>query len=232
VIYTQGSPVDIHGSRFCDMKSSSGPMFDIGGDLVMENTVVRSSQGAGFAVAGEMKAVNNTFVDLEGDLIEEAPSKLTFVNNAVVRVEGLRDEGVPAQLELHHNLFEGLANPLTSVLLGRGEENIVDTDPEFVAAFEADPSDCSVDPEPAVGSPLVDAGDPSILDPDGSTSDIGAFGGPNAESWLSGDDTGGPSVIADPDSITLMGGCGQSGGSAALLLAPLLLLGRRRYSSP
>ena len=29
-------------------------------------------------------------------------------------------------------------------------------------------------------SPLVDAGDPEILDPDGSTSDLGAFGGPDA----------------------------------------------------
>ncbi|MES2638368.1 MAG: putative metal-binding motif-containing protein [Myxococcota bacterium] len=32
-------------------------------------------------------------------------------------------------------------------------------------------------------SPLVDAGDPSILDPDGSPSDIGPFGGPGASSW-------------------------------------------------
>lgn len=37
-------------------------------------------------------------------------------------------------------------------------------------------------------SPLVDAGDPAILDPDGSPSDIGAFGGPGADDWdLDGD---------------------------------------------
>ena len=29
----------------------------------------------------------------------------------------------------------------------------------------------------------IDAGDPNILDPDGSTSDIGAYGGPGAENW-------------------------------------------------
>lgn len=29
-------------------------------------------------------------------------------------------------------------------------------------------------------SPCVDAGDPTLLDPDGSGSDIGAFGGPDA----------------------------------------------------
>lgn len=39
-----------------------------------------------------------------------------------------------------------------------------------------------------LGSPLVDAGDPTVLDPDGSPSDIGAFGGPGAGSWdLDGD---------------------------------------------
>ena len=30
------------------------------------------------------------------------------------------------------------------------------------------------------GSPLVDAGDPGLLDPDGSRSDIGVHGGPAA----------------------------------------------------
>ena len=32
-------------------------------------------------------------------------------------------------------------------------------------------------------SPLIDAGDPKILDPDKSTSDIGAYGGPGAADW-------------------------------------------------
>jgi hypothetical protein len=33
------------------------------------------------------------------------------------------------------------------------------------------------------GSPLIDAGNPATVDPDGSPSDIGAHGGPDAESW-------------------------------------------------
>jgi hypothetical protein len=47
---------------------------------------------------------------------------------------------------------------------------------------------CTLYPLP-IDSPLLDAGDPSILDPDGSISDIGAYGGPNAD----------PSVHADSD---------------------------------
>jgi hypothetical protein len=37
---------------------------------------------------------------------------------------------------------------------------------------------------PPVGSPLVDAGDPGLFDPDGSVSDIGPFGGPEASPCL------------------------------------------------
>ena len=44
-----------------------------------------------------------------------------------------------------------------------------------------DDGDCENDAlTPAAGSPLIDAGDPGLLDPDGSTSDLGASGGPEA----------------------------------------------------
>ena len=40
----------------------------------------------------------------------------------------------------------------------------------------------------SAASPLVDAGDPSTVDPDGSSSDIGAYGAPAADAWeLDGD---------------------------------------------
>lgn len=54
--------------------------------------------------------------------------------------------------------------------------------------FAADPMVVSTAGRPAQwdlhlrpGSPLIDAGDPAILDPDGSVSDIGLYGGPLAE---------------------------------------------------
>lgn len=39
------------------------------------------------------------------------------------------------------------------------------------------------DPRPASGSPVVDAGDPSFTDPDGTRCDMGAFGGPHGAAW-------------------------------------------------
>ncbi|MEZ4451921.1 MAG: putative metal-binding motif-containing protein [Nannocystaceae bacterium] len=51
--------------------------------------------------------------------------------------------------------------------------------PAFVDASSPDPR--AWDLHPAPGSPLIDAGDPQVLDPDRSRSDIGAYGGPS--SW-------------------------------------------------
>ncbi|MCB9679608.1 MAG: hypothetical protein H6737_31165 [Alphaproteobacteria bacterium] len=49
---------------------------------------------------------------------------------------------------------------------------------------------------PQAGSPLIDAGDPFVLDPDGSTADIGAFGGPEAGESI---DLDGDGYLAGPD---------------------------------
>lgn len=61
--------------------------------------------------------------------------------------------------------------------------DIVDLDP-----LVARPATC-VTPEPLSGSPTFDAGDPAILDPDGSRSDLGATGGPDAIRDRDGDGT-------------------------------------------
>jgi len=63
----------------------------------------------------------------------------------------------------------------------------ISLEPLFTDTSPADPLEWDLHLDET--SPLVDAGDPSITDPDGGTSDIGAFGGPGAEGWdLDGDD--------------------------------------------
>ncbi len=47
-----------------------------------------------------------------------------------------------------------------------------------------------------VGSPLINAGDPAITDPDGTRSDIGAYGGPEADPELFDDGDGDGTVAA------------------------------------
>ncbi|MCB9743666.1 MAG: hypothetical protein H6740_13785 [Alphaproteobacteria bacterium] len=62
-----------------------------------------------------------------------------------------------------------------------GSDGNISIDPGFADVSGADPAlwDLTLDS----ASPLIDAGDPSVSDPDGSTSDIGAYGGPGAADW-------------------------------------------------
>ncbi|MEZ4239229.1 MAG: putative metal-binding motif-containing protein [Myxococcota bacterium] len=77
---------------------------------------------------------------------------------------------------------------------GVGASTVVDVDPGIGAA-------CTLAAlQPAGDSPLVDAGSPALLDPDGTRSDIGAFGGPNAALGVWDDvDGDGVPALADCD---------------------------------
>ncbi len=82
--------------------------------------------------------------------------------------------------------------------------NLMDVDPGFQAW--SDDGDCTNDAltlKPT--SPLLDKGDASVLDPDGSRSDIGPYGGPDADpaAWLDTDADGSADLFdcapTDPD---------------------------------
>jgi len=67
--------------------------------------------------------------------------------------------------------FDGMADPT-------GVDGNISVPPEFLDITAADPLDWDL--HLALTSPLIDAGAPSALDPDGSPSDIGAYGGPGS----------------------------------------------------
>ncbi len=60
------------------------------------------------------------------------------------------------------------------------EGNLVEQ-PDFTDVLDADPMLWDLTLQ--AGSALIDAGDPALLDADGSACDIGAFGGPNGAGW-------------------------------------------------
>ncbi|MFT5583446.1 MAG: hypothetical protein ACI9VR_001024 [Cognaticolwellia sp.] len=62
-----------------------------------------------------------------------------------------------------------------------GSDGNIGVEPGFVDVSSSDPTDWDL--TLASGSGLIDKGDPAVLDADGSTSDIGAHGGPLSESW-------------------------------------------------
>jgi hypothetical protein len=62
-----------------------------------------------------------------------------------------------------------------------GIDGNIAVDPEFLDRSHPDP--LYWDLHLVASSPLVDAGDPNVVDPDGSTSDIGIYGGTEAAYW-------------------------------------------------
>ena len=104
---------------------------------------------------------NNAASEQAGCLyVADDDSELTFSNSAVYG-------NTPSD-------FRGMTDPT-------GTDGNISVDPEFLDITAADPLDWDL--HLALTSPLVDAGDPSILDPDGSPSDIGGYGGPGAAEW-------------------------------------------------
>ena len=129
-----------------------------------------SSIALQYSAFGAQGSVENcVFANLEGGGQGNyvAFGDFAFVNNAVV---GNTSRFEPV----------GMANRYNAYWQNSGGDDVggegnLAADPGFVDAAGADYRLGS-------GSPLIDAGDPGVLDADGSRSDVGAWGGPNG-SW-------------------------------------------------
>ena len=184
-----------------------------GVDLTVGNCVFsenEASDGAGLmlldndAVAG---VVNNTFVanDASGDgghLVVDGAT-VEFVNNiAWQAVDGgglyAADAGSASGSDVYYcDVYNNSGGDYTgSFTSGTGSSGNISADP-YVRAFSADGVEDNDDLRLTLSSPCLDAGDPSIVDVDGSSSDIGAYGGPDADA--SDDDGDGYYDITDCD---------------------------------
>ncbi len=176
-------------------------------NIFVENT---ANIGGAMVVSGSevTEIVNNTFVgnssvESGGNLVL-VESGVDFINNAVTHSTAgvgvqIYDQESKDGSTFHHNawyaLTDGLAGgKITGAYLMT--EGLDDTDPAYT-----DYSPDGTDNDSFVllrDSGLIDAGDPELLDPDGSVSDIGAWGGPELriedadgdgyDSWLDCDD--------------------------------------------
>ena len=81
----------------------------------------------------------------------------------------------------HGNAWGNVPDSYAGVADPTGTSGNLSAFPQFLDTLDVDPLAWDLHLEAT--SVLVDAGDPSILDPDGSPSDIGAYGGPGAELW-------------------------------------------------
>lgn len=202
-------PVTIEGGLFCDNTASQGgAVYAQAYDFTLEQTLLldnaADSGGALYFVGGSLALTNNTFAGNEapeGAVANFYTNDGALLNNVFAysgRGEAVygRDTYSGDNLTATYNDWYGntvadqdgsLSFPLT------GFGNIT-SDPQFVAY--SNDGDCWNDSLlPQSGSPLIDAGSPSLLDEDGSRSDIGATGGAGSpwvdadgDQWLSGFD--------------------------------------------
>ncbi len=155
-----------------------GALFvDDGSDVTStNNTWIANGSGAGAAIWSDagISSRNDLFVGNNGS------DEIAF-----------RDRG---SFDLHYTLFFGNTASDTNGMV----TTMISGDPLLSwTPGSCDPADLI----PASGSPAIDAGDPTLLDSDGSRSDIGAYGGPGAVACLGehpDDDGDGVGTPCDP----------------------------------
>jgi predicted outer membrane repeat protein len=182
-------PTTVIESSFCGTAATGdgGAIYSTAGGGSVHNSVFLDTEAAdGGAMrlrVGGWAVTNNHVMSVTGPeaVLLDGPHTVTNTLFAFNAAAGISAVG---GLTHHHNAYWA-SNP--SVTGGVGATDVV-ADP-LLAGF-IDDGICGNDQLwPGFGSPLLDAGDPALQDPDGGPSDIGAFGGPDAD----------PTVFDDAD---------------------------------
>jgi len=196
LLSVRGVPGDVRGAIAC-MQDGSGPVVSVegGGTLAMTGSAIFANawSGSALTVAADSSAtlLNNSLVfqQANGSLVDAA-GPLVLTNNLVALTTSTAPAVVAnGGLSGGYNLYFG--NTGGDVSPGPLVTDVLGADPLI---GEPKVGVCDLDAlKPRYGSPLVDGGDPDISDPDGSISDIGAFGGksPNPDPGTEDDDLDG-----------------------------------------
>jgi len=180
----------VTGSRFCANDSGLGGaalslsgltagVLDVQNNVFQDNVAgvggTLFAMGGDEAPGGELSVVNNTFVGnfAPAGAVAVSDIPLSLWNNILMGSEvGVARAGT-ASMQGGYNLWND--NDLDATGAALPGNGAVLADPAFHRYV---PGDCDSVLWLAAGSPARDAGDPGRLDPDGSRSDIGAYGGP------------------------------------------------------
>ncbi|MEM6926730.1 MAG: MopE-related protein [Myxococcota bacterium] len=197
-IHVAGSAtLDLQQSLFCRTSGSlGGAIFGAGTMKIRNNRFVETrttARGAALYIeSGFWEVENNHFVGSSGTnsdqgVILATGGELLLRNNLLfasdIRALTVSDA---SPLRVVYNLFA--SNDQDSDV-SLGATNITGVPPQL--SSWTDDGNCANDELwPTPSSPLIDAGSPLLLDPDGSVSDIGAYGGSFADPVYFADDDG------------------------------------------
>ena len=144
--------------------------------LRVENSLFRNNDSAGIAAyASSFADIRNSVFDgnLDDGIYAESEavidvSNSVFIRNKPYAIRGVDDTQISVDFSIFHHNEINLSTYSNTHQIRTGQ-NIFDVDPKT-----------DNDYRPLSASPLIDSGDPEILDPDGSVSDIGLYGGPGS----------------------------------------------------
>jgi predicted outer membrane repeat protein len=187
-LFCANTATETHGGAVFSVDSGSSSQ-GLRNNLFVENAAAESG-GAVFVDGEPVSVVNNHF--LANTAGEDGSAVLLYATDARLVNNLLAWHAEPAAVDLvaeasalvqgWNAFFENAADAGSLVEAGFAGTELFE-DP-LLSDYVAD-NDCGADRlYPLAASPLVDAGDPDLEDPDGSRSDIGAFGGPGADPAL------------------------------------------------
>ncbi len=125
-------------------------------------------------------ATSNSSVNFYADGGGDAVTAVNLVNAGALAGDATPCGGwcgaTDADWDIEYTDTWGNAGTAFSFADPTGSDGNIAVDPMFLDTTAVDPMDWDYTLAPA--SPLIDAGDPSVLDPDCSVGDVGVFGGP------------------------------------------------------
>lgn len=186
-IYADG-PLTVTSGRFCGSSAALGGAVYGTDDSQLRNVVFGANDGgsagsAVYAETGTWTLENDHFLANTGPSAVSAGFSATVVatNNLFLDSEDWALDIGPSP-DVTYNWFEGSGVGNVQDVPALDPSNYEDAayTGALLAGWTGDCVNDDVYPAP-VTSPLLDAGDPALSDPDGSASDIGAYGGPSAD---------------------------------------------------
>ena len=148
--------------------------------ILDHSTIVRNDNISGSTAQGSgLLTMQSAVLDMSHSIV----ASNTFSGAAISGYLGgvAVEPGCDAVLEYNDVWFNGYAD-YAGISDPTGFDGNLAVDPQFVSFTGVDP--LVWDLRPASGSPVVDAGDPSCADPDGSNCDMGAWSGASAAGWV------------------------------------------------
>jgi parallel beta-helix repeat protein len=176
----RSSPSIVNNRLFCGTGAGSGIWLHEASSAKIANNIIEDSGDDGIGIwirnSSDIAVINNT-INTNGKGLNEEGSSAIVMNNIITGNDAFGIH-ISSSSTLSYNDIWGNATNYHDTSPG---DNDISADPLFV-------DESSGDYHLSMGSPCIDAGnpDPEYDDLDGSRNDMGAYGGPGADStWIS-----------------------------------------------